>query len=176
MKKGALGILILMVLIAGCTGSFKVTKAVYHLHRSQPDKWTDELVFIVCILPYGVAMLSDAVMFNTIEFWTGKNPVVSETGNDNSIVIVKNGNKQATLAYDALDGTVEVIPSNGEANPFILARTSKGVVVTDLSGKAMYTAQADEYGGITVCDANHQVLRYVTPKEVAESRLEFFEN
>jgi hypothetical protein len=40
----------------------------------------------------------------------------------------------------------------------------------------MYTSQADECGGITVSDADHQVLRYFTPKEVAESRLEFFEN
>jgi len=178
MKKGALGILILMVLIAGCTGSFKVTKEVYHLHRSQSDKWTDELVFLcVAVVPiYGVAMIGDAVIFNTIEFWTGKNPVASTTGKDDSIVIVKDGNYQGALVHNETDGTVKVIPNDVKVLPFILARTSRGVVVTDLSGKAMYTSQADECGGITVCDANHQVLRYFTPKEVVESRLEFFEN
>ncbi len=176
MKKIALGFLIVMVLFSGCTGSFKVTKAVYKLHREQRDKWMDELVFIVCILPYGVAALSDAIIFNTIEFWTGNNPVVSETGNDNSIVTVKNGNSQATLAYDASEGTVEVNSGGANGKSFILARTPEGVVATDHSGKIMFTSLADEYGGVTVYNAHHQVVRHFTPGEVSQGRLDFFQN
>jgi hypothetical protein len=176
MKKIALGFLIAMVLISGCTGSFKVTKAVYKLHREQRDKWMDELVFIVCILPYGVAALSDAVIFNTIEFWTGKNPVVSETGDHNSIVIVKNGNSQATLAYDATEGTVEVDPGSANGKSFTLARTPEGVVATDHSGKIMFISIVDEHGGVTVYNADHQVVRHFTPGEVSQGRLDFFQN
>ena len=176
MKKFALSFLIVMVLISGCTGSFKVTKAVYHLHREQRDKWMDELVFIVCILPYGVAALSDAVIFNTIEFWTGKNPVVSATGNDDSTVLVKNGNSQATLAYDATEDTVEVNPGRANGKSFTLARTPEGVVATDHSGKIMFTSIADEHGGVTVYNVGHQVVRHFTPGEVSQGRLEFFQN
>ncbi len=78
MKRAVTGLLVASLLLGGCTGSFQMTRKVYNFHRSQTDKWQDELLFLaVAILPaYTLATLGDALVFNSIEFWTGKNPVV----------------------------------------------------------------------------------------------------
>lgn len=64
--------------LVGCFGSFRATKAVYNFNRSvHPNKWVREGVFLgMVIIPvYGLATLLDAVIVNSIEFWTGRNPI-----------------------------------------------------------------------------------------------------
>jgi len=45
------------------------------------EKWLNELIFIglVVIPVYEIAWLADAVIFNSVEFWTGKNPMAAAT-------------------------------------------------------------------------------------------------
>ena len=47
MKKTIAVVLIAALFTTGCTGSFNLTRKVYNFHRSQPDKWSDELCFLV---------------------------------------------------------------------------------------------------------------------------------
>ncbi|SPD72023.1 hypothetical protein PITCH_A1150058 [uncultured Desulfobacterium sp.] len=70
-------LIIVCLFLAGCTGSFRLTKNVHNFTRGQANKWLDEAVFVGCIiLPvYPCAMIGDGVLFNSIEFWSGKNPV-----------------------------------------------------------------------------------------------------
>jgi len=71
--------LLVVSLIAapGCYGPFTLTKQLHHWNGQVGDKWVNEVVFIVfVIIPvYGVATLADAIVFNSIEFWTGNNPL-----------------------------------------------------------------------------------------------------
>lgn len=63
---------------SGCFGGFNLTRNVYNFNkRVSPEKWVQELVFLgLVIVPvYGIAMLVDAIIINSIEFWTGNNPV-----------------------------------------------------------------------------------------------------
>src|SRR5476651_110347 len=101
MKKTIAVVLIIAFFTTGCTGSFNLTRKVYNFHRSQSDKWSDELCFlIVALIPvYSLATLADAIVFNSIEFWTGKNPV------DMSYVppssrIVQNGKDKYRLSFN----------------------------------------------------------------------------
>src|SRR5580692_433125 len=77
MKRIVASIVIIAFFTTGCTGSFNLTRKVYNWHRSQSDKWADELCFLlVALIPvYSLATFADAIVFNSIEFWTGKNPV-----------------------------------------------------------------------------------------------------
>ena len=77
MKRVVFGLLAVCVFATGCTGSFMLTRKVYNFHRTMDDKWVDELAFLGCIiLPvYGLATLGDAIIFNSIEFWSGENPI-----------------------------------------------------------------------------------------------------
>ncbi len=69
---------------SACFGTFQATKRVYAFNKGVGDKWVVELVFLAMnIVPvYGIAAFADAVVFNSVEFWTGENPMssVSFTG------------------------------------------------------------------------------------------------
>ena len=176
MKKVAACFLILAFVFTGCTGSFKVTKAVYHFHRSQKDKYVDEILFLGCAIfqIYTIAGLADAIVLNTIEFWTGRNPMVSNGDAQNTIA--QNGQDRVIMKYDAAKGTVEVSPVGSNGKELIFSRTNEGVVAMDRSGKILYTSVGDAHGGVTVFDANHQVVKYFTPGAVDKGRVEFFQN
>jgi hypothetical protein len=68
----------LALLASGCFGEFAATRALYKWNTDVSDnKWLRWLVFLVlAILPvYGLFILADAIVINTIEFFSGNNPV-----------------------------------------------------------------------------------------------------
>jgi hypothetical protein len=79
MKKFIPLALIASILLTGCTGPFVLTKNLHKWQTSFEDKWVDEVAFLGCvILPvYGLATLADGLIFNSVEFWTGENPMDS---------------------------------------------------------------------------------------------------
>src|SRR5512133_796936 len=105
MKKLVAGFVVLSFLFAGCTGSFNLSKKLYDFHRSQ-QKWVDETIFLVCIIVpvYGVTFVVDGVVLNSIEFWTGHNPVVSTP--PEPISIAKGQDTEAVLNYDSNRGQI----------------------------------------------------------------------
>src|ERR1700733_5910107 len=68
MKKTIAVVLIVALFTTGCTGSFNLTRKVYNFHRSQTDKWSDELCFLLVVLipVYSIATFADAIVFNSI--------------------------------------------------------------------------------------------------------------
>ena len=68
------------LLLSGCYGPFTLTKRVHAWNgQVSENHCVVEGVFLVCAwLPvYGIATLADAVIFNSVEFWTGENPLES---------------------------------------------------------------------------------------------------
>ncbi|MDR2888154.1 MAG: DUF3332 domain-containing protein [Bacteroidales bacterium] len=67
------------VMFSSCIGSFALVQKVHSWNTSMGNKFVNELVFLVfCIVPvYEVASFLDVVLLNTIEFWTGDNPVAA---------------------------------------------------------------------------------------------------
>jgi hypothetical protein len=66
------------LLATGCFGTFGATNALYDFNKGvSENKWLQWLVFLVLIiLPvYGLFILADAIVLNTIEFFTGNNPI-----------------------------------------------------------------------------------------------------
>lgn len=62
------------IMFSSCIGSFQLTNKVFKLNKSIGSKWVNELIFAACcILPvYEITLFADAVVLNSIEFWTGK--------------------------------------------------------------------------------------------------------
>ncbi len=75
---GIAAILGATTLLSSCIGSFNLTNKVLDWNKTIGDKFVNEVVFIAMhIVPiYGITIFADAVVFNSIEFWTGDNPVV----------------------------------------------------------------------------------------------------
>ncbi|MBX3175366.1 MAG: DUF3332 family protein [Gemmatimonadaceae bacterium] len=75
-----------LVASSGCFGSFQATRKLYAYNKSMGDKWVQEFVFLAfSIIPvYALVNAGDVLIFNSVEFWTGNNPItsVSVTGTD----------------------------------------------------------------------------------------------
>lgn len=171
MKKTLLGLALVAVIAAGCTGTFPLTNELYQFHREK-DRWVDEALFLVfAVTPvYGTALIADAVLLNSIEFWTGKNPL--EAGGDKTIpdgdreVIAGEGEESVTMRYDPDTRVVEVYPDAGAGEPFYLAATPSGVIAMDKGGKVLYSSQRDSLGGVRVEDMRNNTSHYFPPEVV----------
>ena len=67
------------ILFTSCIGSFKLWGGLKDWNEGVGNKFVNELVFIALhIVPvYEIAYLGDLLIFNSIEFWSGSNPVAS---------------------------------------------------------------------------------------------------
>lgn len=77
------------IMFSSCIGSFSLTNKVQQWNESLGDKFVNELVFVgMHIVPiYPLSIFADILVLNSIEFWTGSNPVASKVGETK---IVKN--------------------------------------------------------------------------------------
>ncbi|MGE5308883.1 MAG: DUF3332 family protein, partial [Deltaproteobacteria bacterium] len=171
--KRVLAVVLCVTFLTGCTGSFALTKKVYDFHRHQESKWADELVFLGCVvLPvYSLAMVGDAIIFNTAEFWSGKNPINEANGKT-----LSNGDLQVLLSYSAKDDTVKVesMKSLKPGAKFVLKRNQTGgVSALDENGKVLFTSMTEADGGISVFDGNKILVRHFSPREIQEVTSKF---
>lgn len=86
MKKKTLTVAIVCALgasmmLPSCIGSFTLTNKLLTWNRQVSNKFVNELVFFAFwVLPvYEVSGLADVLVLNSIEFWSGANPVASGT-------------------------------------------------------------------------------------------------
>lgn len=95
----------LCVLMSSCIGSFTLTSKLKNWNDSLGDKFVCELVFLgLAILPvYEIAVMADALVLNTIEFWTG-NKLISMNDNVGDTKIVQNANGDDVLVKTTENG------------------------------------------------------------------------
>lgn len=96
--------------LSSCIGSFQLTNKLLSWNRSISNKFVNELVFIAFwVLPvYEVAGLADFLVINSIEFWSGENPVACGTykieGRNGELFLVECDGKGYTVKNQQ-DGT-----------------------------------------------------------------------
>jgi hypothetical protein len=110
---------------SGCFGSFNLTRKLYGWNKGvSNDKFVRELVFLgLNVVPvYDIAGFIDVVVTNSIEFWTGTNPVsmsstirVDSTTTVKKVAVVKDGVRSMTIETFKLDTlvattTVQYVP------------------------------------------------------------------
>lgn len=142
------------IMSVGCYGSFNLTKKVYDWNGSMEGKWVKELVFLVLnIVPvYGVAVWLDAVILNSIEFWTGKNPMAANiTSEDGTTVAFNAEKKEMTISYSGQSYTVShesgkatVKNTDGFVLAYCISSADGGMTITDASGKTLTQYSQDE--------------------------------
>ena len=118
------------ILLSSCIGSFGLTNKVKDWNESLGNKFVNELVFVCMhIVPvYPIAIFADAIVLNSIEFWTGENPMaanVGETkivtntaGEDIQITTTENGynlsngEQEMQLVFDEAEKTWSAVYDN----------------------------------------------------------------
>jgi hypothetical protein len=151
--------------LSGCYGKFMLTRKVYEVNGSVQDKFLRSAVtWAFVIIPvYGVSALVDFVLFNTIEFWQGKNPIAqgekefqyAENGKTYQIRAVKEGNNlQYTISryeegklldtcrihWDLASGESVVLVDNGSEPRQFIATLDKGTVQVSEKAPALHLA------------------------------------
>ena len=67
----------LLLCQVSCYGPFNLTRSVHKWNGEVDEKWGNEGIFLLCAFfpVYGLCILGDALIFNSIEFWGGENPI-----------------------------------------------------------------------------------------------------
>lgn len=92
------------VSMTSCIGSFALTNRVLNWNKQVGSKFVNELVFFAFwVLPvYEVTSLADLLVINSIEFWSGNNPVSASTkaiDTDNGRYLVDCDGKGYTITF-----------------------------------------------------------------------------
>lgn len=114
------------ILFSSCVGSFSLFNRLSSWNRSIDNKFVNELVFVALnIVPvYLISGIADALVINSIEFWSGKNPVANvgdvkkvkgENADylvetlENGYLISKEGESAVELIYNQESNTWSVV-------------------------------------------------------------------
>ncbi|RPH30626.1 MAG: DUF3332 domain-containing protein [Bacteroidales bacterium] len=105
MKKINAFVLIPIILAIGstqlsCIGSFKLTGKVYQWNQSTGNKFVRQLVFLalVAVPVYEISLVLDGLLLNTLEFWSGKNPIAMKAGEYQTKIVEQSGVKYRVTA------------------------------------------------------------------------------
>lgn len=163
------------IILAGCSlaftsciGSFTLTKRVLEWNSQVSNKFVNELVFFAFwFLPvYEVTALADIFVLNSIEFWSGNNPMQAstkvvdtehgrymiksdKTGYD---IICQTTGEKTRLNYISDTHTWSIVKNDGEEIPFMTFIDSNHVKmitpkgdfnIYELSGEGVMAYQSD---------------------------------
>lgn len=137
------------VLMSGCYGSFALTSKLHRWNGEVSNhKFVNELVFFgLCILPaYELACLGDALIFNSIEFWGGNNPIAMNADETEEMDVLHEGQmykmikKQNSLTIASANGeeTVNFQYFPKEKAWYLMEGESK-VKVVEMKDKSVFT-------------------------------------
>lgn len=124
---------LVVILLAGCMGSFRLTKSLYSWNQTAGDPYVNHAIFWVLGVTqvYTVTLFVDMWGLNLIEFWTGANPMDG-----------------ATAALDR-----EIITHDGQR--MMLHAEHNRMTITDATGTATQLSY-DTTSGNWMLDANGQ--------------------
>lgn len=162
---------------AACYGPFNLTKNVYHWNGGIKgsgqvnDKWMRELVFfgMIVVPVYMFSALLDAFVFNSIQFWTGDNPVkATGLGREDSTTKVAHLG-DVTLRWTVTgDGATVAYERQGlvERRATILS-VPWGYRLVDEDGETMAEAKIEKDGAVTWLNKECQIVQQWTAERIA---------
>ena len=151
----------------GCFGSFGLTVGLWNWNSSL-GKWPGELVFLIIgvILPiYGIAAFIDVIILNTIEFWTGSNPMAMGPNDmEKQVVVGKDGNTYEIVAtqnrFDIrqLDGSnagnVQSLVYNAETSTWSYQDATQSIKLASLSNNGATVQVYAPNGQVAIVPSN----------------------
>lgn len=142
---------------------FPACEKVYKFNGTLGGKFVNELGFLVMVIVpvYGVATIVDAIVLNSIEFWTGKNPTTANNGTQtfdlpDGKLVLNDGQKSYELEQ-IVNGKEEVVR---------VEYTDNGTIVKNADGSLLARSVRTQEGGVTVYDALGKVVSSLTKAQV----------
>ena len=125
-----------MITLTGCYGSYACFNKLLSWNGTLGNKWLNSIVhFAMWVIPvYGIATFVDFLVLNTVEFWTGSNPLAAgdsyyeQDAQGNTIAAVKNADGSMTVEMTTAAGEKAVMTLQRDEN-VIRALDAEGNVV-----------------------------------------------
>ena len=146
------------VATTSCFGTFQLTKNLYRFNSEvDPDKWIQWFVFLVfSVIPiYGLALVIDVVFANSMEFWSGENPISADAG---TVKVVKGPNGEIATFTWLKEGTLDVVVEGGtERLHLTLRKEARSLAAWDDEGNLV--ARVTDVGGQPMLVAGSALAR-----------------
>lgn len=108
--------LAVMMTTNSCVGSFCMFNKLASWNKgATKSKFLNELIFIVISPAYAVASVADVLVLNTIEFWSGNNPMASNVGKTQQVM----GTDGRYYAVKTLKDGYEITKPDGDMMKFV---------------------------------------------------------
>ncbi len=142
----------LALTLSGCFGSFSLTKKVYKFNKGVGAEPMQTLVmWVFNFVPvYGAAVWLDMVVFNTLEYWTGSNPIAMKANEKEIKKYAVNGTELQVVTtqnrYDFEDMKTHEKMSfvyNPATNEWLKESDGKVVIITKQMGDSIRLISAD---------------------------------
>jgi hypothetical protein len=167
---------VLSLHVSGCFGKFSLTRAMWDFNKNiSGNKFIQWAVFLVMVIVpvYAVGTLVDALIINSIEFWTGSNPISSTGTPDGDTRVVRLGpGETLRLSRDADSGVMKVELERQGQPPVVryFEPLEEGMAVRDEAGALLIQAREQADGSVTVTDAAGTTMAMHSPEAVAQAR------
>ena len=165
------------MLTTSCVGSFSLFNKLASWNKDATgSKFLNEIIFIVISPAYAVCSVADVLVLNSIEFWSGSNPIASNVGK----TVKVQGQDGRYYAVKTLKNGYEVKAPTGEVYAFIYDKTNDswsqmqdgkvveifrfnndGTIKLNLNGQTMDVA-LDESGVYQVANATGQSMLWAS--------------
>jgi Domain of unknown function (DUF3332) len=176
-RKGVVCLVLVSVMgiSTACYGPFNLTRNVYHWNSNIKgsgevnEKWMKEFVFFgMIIIPvYMFSALLDAFIFNSIQFWSGSNPIkADDAGGNGATRVVRLGWVTVTMV-ESDRGTTVIYERNGIVERRATIETNAtGYRLIDETGTLLAEAEKREDGSVTLLDRDCQVVKQWTSDQL----------
>jgi len=166
--------LVAVLCLSGCYGPFHLTRKLHQWNGQVGDRWVNEFMFLLLawVPVYGLTVLGDAVVFNSIEFWTGENPITSgekHASTTRTKHIIQRDAKAILTYTTSSNGAqllVEQFQQGQEAESVRLQQVDGITVASNAEGKTLFTAQTLPDGSMIVSDSAGTQVAYYSPDQV----------
>ena len=109
------------LLTTSCVGSFGLFNKLASWNKEATgSKILNELIFIVISPAYAVCAVADVFVLNTIEFWSGSNPMASNVGKTQQV----KGQDGRYYAVKTLIDGYEITAPDGDVRTFVYDKTN----------------------------------------------------
>jgi hypothetical protein len=164
-----------LTITTACYGPFNLTRNVYHWNSGikgsgeVSEKWMKEFVFFgMIIVPvYMFSALLDAFIFNSIQFWSGDNPVkASELGDDGQTKVAQVGDLTMRWTATSEGATVTYERHGAIERRAMIVSSATGYRLLDERGMTLAETEYAADGTLTILDQECQVVQRWTDDQL----------
>ena len=167
---------------SACYGPFNLTRNVYHWNSGIKGsgevngKWMKEIVFFgMIIIPvYMLSALADAFIFNSMEFWTGQNPIKVTQGPDGYIQEVRLGDQTISVlwAEDHRSAALTYRQQGHIVKTAHILEDDNGYRLIEGGGRSLYLTEQAVDGGANIVDGDCRLIDHVSFERLQQASTE----